>query len=171
MGSININFADVEGSFDPVAAGAHPVIVDKVEIRESKSSEHNYLNWELTISDGEDEGRKLWMITSLSPKALFRLKDVFDALGVLDDEMELEWDEDVAITNSTGPLLLAPDVIGLECVAIVKHETWEGKVKDRVEEIRPAGDEPEANGSRSTPEKRGGAPAAKKTQSGRRALR
>ena len=139
MGKISINFAEVTGGFEKLPEGPHPVIVEKVEVRESKSSENNYLNWELKVSEGEHEGSRLWMITSLSPKALFRLKDVFEALGVLDDEMELDWDDDIEITPGAGPTLLEPDVIGIECTAVVKNETYEGKERNRVDEIRAAG--------------------------------
>ena len=53
MSTMKINFADVEGSFEALPEGAYPVVIEKVERRESKSSEHDYLNWELTVTDGE----------------------------------------------------------------------------------------------------------------------
>lgn len=172
MGSVNINFAEVEGSFDAMPAALYPVVIEKVEVRESKSSENHYFNWELTVSEGEHEGRKLWMITSLSPRALFRLKDTFEALGVLDDEMDLEWDDDVQITPSAGPLLLQPDVTGLPSIAVVTVEVYEGKERNRVDELRPIdepGTDPAAEkGGSAKPAPRSG---AARNSGSRRALR
>src|SRR3954453_24178086 len=97
MGSISINFSEVDSSFEAIPEGLYPAVCEKVEVRESKSSDHNYLNWEWTITEGVHEGRKMWQITSLSPEAKFRLKDQFEALGydVEVEDFNLEWDEDV----------------------------------------------------------------------------
>jgi hypothetical protein len=168
MGNININFAEVEGSYEPLPEGPMPVIIEKVEVRESKSSEHNYLNWEMVVQDPDHEGRRLWMITSLSPKALFRLKDVFEALGVLDDEMTIEWDDDVQITPAAGPRLLQPDVEGVAAIAVIKNEIYEGKERNKVDEMRAA-DDP-GTSARSGSGARPRTPSASRP-SGRRALR
>ena len=164
MGSMKINFAEVEGSFDPLPEGPQNVLVEKVEVRESKSSEHNYLNWELVVQDGEFEDRRLWMITSLSPKALFRLKDVLVALDVIeeDDEIDLEWDEDIEVTPTAGPLVTSPDLAGIAATAIIKNEIYENKERNRVDDLRGAGET-------DTPQKKTG--SAKPKAGGRRALR
>jgi len=139
MAGVSINFAEVESSsFEPLPEGNYEVVVDRVEIRESKSSEHYYLNWELEVQDGEFENQRLWMITSLSPKAMFRLKDVFVALGVItgdEEDFELEWDEQVEVTPKEGPLLTNPEVDGLACIAVVQNEMYNGKEQNRVNEI------------------------------------
>lgn len=142
MGSISINFGDVEGSFENIPAGRYPVVVEKVEVRESKSSDNNYFNWEMTITDGEHEGRKLWMITSLSPKALFRLKDVLVNIGAIEgeEEMELEWDDDVQITPKEGPLVIFPELSGAAATALVSIDTYEGKERNKVDDLLPPED-------------------------------
>lgn len=159
MGSMKINFAEVEGSFDPLPVGPQEVLVEKVEVRESKSSEHNYLNWELVVQDGEFEDRRLWMITSLSPKALFRLKDVFVALQVIeeDDELEIEWDDDVEITPTAGPLVTNPELSGITGVAIIKNEVYEGKERNRVDDLRGSGDNGTSKKTASKSDKKSGA--------------
>lgn len=141
MGRTTINFADVEGGFEAVPEGVYDVTIETVEVRDSKSSEHDYFNWEFKITGPDDdyEGQHLWMITSLSPRALFRLKDVFEVLGVLEDEMTLDWDDDVEITPSTGPMLLEPDVIGMPCCVKVTNELYEGKERNRVDDVLPEG--------------------------------
>lgn len=145
MGKITVNFAEVESGFEAIEEGPYPVVIEKVEVRESKSSDHPYLNWELTITDGDHEGRKLWQITSLSPNALFRLKDQLIALGVIegDEEIDLDWDDDVEVTPKAGPMLLEPDVVGLAAIAIVTVEPYKGVNQNRVEVLQAAeGDRP-----------------------------
>jgi hypothetical protein len=167
MTRVTINFADVEGGFEAVPEGLYTCEIEKVECRESKSSENDYLNWEFKILDDEDhEGQHLWMITSLSPRALFRLKDVFEALDVLEDEMNLDFDEDVDIQPGSGPRMLEPDVEGLHCVVVVKNELYEGKERNRVEEIRPV-----TKRSVKTKSKSSNGGEVKSSRSGRRALR
>lgn len=141
MAGIRINFAEVSGGFDPVPEGTYEVIIEKVEVRDSKSSDNDYLNWEFRITDEEYEGQRLWNITSLSPKALFRLKEDLLTLGVIeeDEEVELEWEEDVDITQSEGPRLLFPEVEGLACCVQVRNEVWEGKERNKVAAVLEAG--------------------------------
>lgn len=138
MPRVTINFAGVEGGFEAVPEGTYECEIIAVECRESKSSENDYLNWEFKITEeGDHVGQHLWMITSLSPRALFRLKDVFEALDVLEDEMNLDFDDDVEITPSAGPRMLEPDVEGLQCMVVVKNEMYENKERNRVNEVRP----------------------------------
>lgn len=141
MGGMKINFAEVEGSFDPLPEGQYECIIERVEVRESKSSDNDYLNWELNVQDEDHEGRKLWMITSLSERALFRLKDVLVELGVIeeDDELDFQWEDDVDITPTEGPLLTNPELDGLACVAVVTNEVYEGRERNRVNELLGSG--------------------------------
>jgi hypothetical protein len=173
MGSISINFAEVESSFEAIPEGLYPAVCEKVEVRESKSSDHNYLNWEWTITEGEHEGRKMWQITSLSPKATFRLKDQFLALKVIDGEetdFPIEWDDDVEVTPSSGPLLLEPEVSGLSAMLVVTTEMYEKKERNRVDEIRSM-DEDDAAPGRSSAGAANRPSRAAATTGGRRALR
>lgn len=138
MGGLKVNFAEIEGSYDPLPEGRYAVEVERVEVRESKSSEHDYFNWEFNVLHEDHEGRKLWMITSLSPKALFRLKDTLVALEVIeeDEELEFEWEDDVDITPQEGPLLTVPDVAGMTgIVAVVTNEVYDGKERNRVNDV------------------------------------
>lgn len=167
MGSVRINFAEVESSFEPLPEGHYECVIETVEVRQSKSSDNDYLNWEMKVLDDEYEGRRLWMITSLSEKALFRLKDTFLALEAIeeDDEIDLEWDDDVDITPQEGPVLTNPDVIGLPCTAIVTNEMYDGRERNRVNEL--AGTNGNAPPASSSPRKGSSAKksAAKKSAS------
>lgn len=166
MGKMKIDFSDVESTFEPLPEGEYEILVERVEVRESNSSDNDYLNWELTVQDEEYEGRKLWMITSFSPKALFRLKEVLVNLGVIDedDELDFDWDDDVDITPKEGPQVTEPELVGVAGVAVVSNEVYEGRERNRVAELRGA-DAP----AKKTPAKKG---VAKKGGSGaRRKLR
>jgi hypothetical protein len=137
MPSTTVNFADVD-SFEPLPEGSYDIEIDKVEVRRNKADDGDYLNWELLVIDGEYENRRLWMITSLKPKALFRLKQVLIDLGIIDEdeeEMDIEWDDDVEPSTSGGPLLLYPELQGIEAVAQVKNEMYEGRERNRVENL------------------------------------
>lgn len=134
-----INFSDVD-SFEPMPGSEwYGVEIDKVEVRENKDGDALYLNWELTVVDGDYENRKLWMITSLKDTARRRLKKAFTQLGVLDnddDEIEIEYDEDVEPTPKSGPLLLYPDFEGMEASVFVKNEMFDGTERNKVTDIR-----------------------------------
>jgi hypothetical protein len=130
-----VNFSDVE-DFSALPEGEYAVEIDKVEVRRNKADDGDYLNWEFVVLDGDYENRRLWLITSLKPNALFRLKDVLEQLDVLDsDEIELEYDDDQEVTSSSGPRLLYPDVEGLEATVSVKNEMYDGRERNRVEEV------------------------------------
>jgi hypothetical protein len=137
MPTTTVNFADVD-SFEPLPEGTYDIEIDKVEVRRNKADDGDYLNWELVVIDGEYENRRLWMITSLKPTALFRLKQVLEDLGMLEDddeEMDIEYDDDVDPSTSGGPRVLYPELEGIEGVAQVKNEMWEGRERNRVENL------------------------------------
>jgi hypothetical protein len=129
MGGLTIDFSEVENSFEPLPEDDYECIVENVEVRESKSSDNPYLNWELTVQNEEYEGRKIWLGASLSPKALFTLEEMLVNLGVIepDEKIELEWDDEVDITPSEGPQLTYPEVIGMACVVHTVNRVYEGK--------------------------------------------
>lgn len=141
MAGIRINFAEVESSFQPLPEGRYECIVEVVEVRESKSSDNDYLNWEFTVQEDEFEGRKLWMITSLSEKALWKLKDTLVSLEVIeeDEELEIEWEDDVDITPKEGPRITNPELEGVACIAVVYNEIYEGREQNRVREVVAVG--------------------------------
>lgn len=145
MGSMKINFGDVESSFEPLPEDTYDCVIETVEVRESKSSDNDYLNWELKVLDDEYEGRRLWMITSLGERALWKLKDTLLALEVIeeDDELDIQWDEDVDVTPQEGPRVTFPEVEGMACVAVVTNQVYEGRERNRVDEIRAGGEAPQ----------------------------
>lgn len=128
MARVTVDFSDVQ-EFEPLGKGEFPVLVEKVEYREAQTEDkYDYLNWELTVSDGEFQGRKLWFITSLSPKALFRMKDIFENLGLPSYVVEIDYDED---TN----LVTEPELAGIPAIAVVSTRMYEGRTQDNVDTL------------------------------------
>jgi hypothetical protein len=125
--AIQLDFSDIPSN-EPVPAGRYPVIVDRVECRDSKSSDSQYLNWELKVTEGEFINRRLFMMTSLSRKALWRLRAVLTNLDAYEEKLELDVDED-------SGAVLQPELVGLQGVAVVKMETYQGEERSRVEEL------------------------------------
>lgn len=141
MGRMRVNFSEIEGGFAPVDEGDHEAIIETCQVRESNSSEHNYLNFEFTLTDDPFEGRKAWLIRSLSDRAMGFLKDLLVDLEVIaeDDEIDLEWDDNVDITPKEGPELLFPEVAGIPVVITIKHTMYEGRVQGKVVNVALSG--------------------------------
>lgn len=136
MGYQRVNFSDVE-EFEPMPEGEYSVEIDKVEVRKNKAGDGEYFNWEMVVLDGDYENRRLWMITSLKPQALFRLKQVLEGLDLLEDEdeLEIEYDDDVPIEQKSGPRLLYPEVEGLEATATVSNRMYDGREQNEVKAL------------------------------------
>lgn len=127
MAKYTVDFSDVPS--DKMENGVYEAVVNKIEMRESKSSEHPYLNWEFEIVEGESIGRKVYMMTSLSPKALFRLKQTFEVCGLDADSVT-----DMDVDDATHELLF-PDFIQMPVTIKVKNENYQGRDIPKVEQI------------------------------------
>lgn len=112
MARVTVDFSDVQ-DFEPFD-GEHPVVIDKVEYVEAASEDkYDYLAWEMIVSDGEFKGRKLWLNTSFSPKALFKLKEVLENLELFDEELDIDYDEETMLVTT-------PELSGLPAIAVVE---------------------------------------------------
>lgn len=117
-----VNFSDVQ-DFEPMPAGIYHVEVVDVKLKESQSSDYPYLNWEFVVLEEGYSNRKLWTITSLSPKAAFKMKEALIAFGeskeALTDDFELD-----------------PETyIGRRCLAAVVQDTYQGKINNKIESL------------------------------------
>lgn len=146
MPRITVDFSDVQ-DFEVLAKGEYPIIVDKVEMRDSQTSDYPYLNWQLKISEGDHKDRLLWIITSFSPKALFRLKDVLENLGVFAEELDIEVDEETNIVTK-------PELIGLPGIAVVSQRVYEGKPQNQVDTILGVSGAAKSTGKGAAPQKK-----------------
>ena len=133
MTQIRIDFSDIE-EFEPLPVGRYPIMVEVVALRQSQSSENPYLNWELKVTVEPYLNRRLFLMTSLSPKALWRLKAVFEAFGVFAEDMNLETTE-----VDDMEILITPAVAGKAAIASVSQEVYQGRVQNRVDDVFSAG--------------------------------
>jgi hypothetical protein len=152
---VTVDFSSVE-EFEALEEREYLAEITKVEFREPQTADkYPYLNVEVTIrEEGEYQGRKVWAIWSLSPKALWRAKAAWENLGVIaeDSEIELDVDED---TN----LVTDPPFVGIPCMVGVKNEPYEGTMRSRAETFTATED---AKPKRGAAKKDGKAPAKAK---------
>lgn len=126
--TISIDFSQIP-SMEPLPKGNYPVVVDSVVLTESKSSENPYFNWTLTVTEpGECQNRKLFFMTSLAEKSLWRLMAIFTNLGVYEEKIQIQVDDQ---TN----MVIYPELSGLTGVAVVTQEVYEKRLQNRVEDI------------------------------------
>jgi hypothetical protein len=84
-GTITVDFGhpDAKGGGGRVhiPPGDYPAKIVEVEETESESSGNRMLVWRLQITDGKYEGKKLLTRTVITPKALWRLRNLIEATG------------------------------------------------------------------------------------------
>lgn len=119
--SIGVDFSEVE-SRKTVSEGNHLVVIDSVEQKEGNKAPYLALVFE--VSEGKDKGSKIFHNCSLAPQALFNLKALLEALGMNIPKKAFDLDLDT--------------LVGLECIAEVSHELYEGKKKAVVTEFLEA---------------------------------
>jgi hypothetical protein len=107
MSKIKVDMSNVD---EPVGAGDYICIVSKIEVKQGDKAP--YLKWELKIGTGESKGLKLFTNTSLSPKALFRLRDLLVAMGMKVPKSAFEIDTDKFIRKIVGVTVVMKDYEG-----------------------------------------------------------
>lgn len=138
---IKVNFTDVEtGGFDPIPNGTYLAKVTDAEIRESGPAAKNpgaqYINWEFTIQEGEHQGRRQWLNTSLLPQALFGLKGLLAATGkYTQEQIDAELDFELE------------DVFGSDVKIVVSTREYDGEKRNEVKRVKPVGAPSEAEAS------------------------
>lgn len=116
---LNLDFSSIP-SRDPLEEGVYQLRIAKVE--ETTSSNGNpMLKVEYDVL-GVDGNRKLWDNYVLIDKCLWKVKELFDALGI--DTTELV-EMDVS------------ELIGMEVQAKVIQETYNGDTKNTVKKVMP----------------------------------
>lgn len=116
---LNLDFSSVP-SREPLDEGVYQLRIAKVE--ETTSSTGNpMLKVEYDVMN-VDGNRKLWDNFVLIDKALWKLKELFDALGIdTSDIVEMDVQE----------------LVGMELNAKVIQETYNGDIVNRVKKILP----------------------------------
>lgn len=79
-------------SFDPVEAGVYDFVIVNQEEKTSAAG-NQYINWELEVADGPDVNRKVWTLTMVEGKGVFRFEQMYMAV----EGEEVPWER-----NSEG---------------------------------------------------------------------
>lgn len=145
-GSLKLDFSEVEASSFAIPNGGYVLSVTSVEKKRSESSGNEYLSWEFKIAEGKHKGKKVWDNTSLQPQALWRLRNLFEAMGVEIEDGEVEVDLD--------------DLEGETVGAEIENEKYQGKDKARVTNFITV-DDVTVGEEAPAPKKAAPAPAAK----------
>ena len=116
---LNLDFSSVP-SREPLEEGVYHLQIAKVE--ETNSSTGNpMLKVEYNVL-GVEGNRKLWDNYVLIDKCLWKVKELFDALGI-DTSALVEMDVN--------------ELVGLEVQAKVIQETYNGDIMNRVKKVMP----------------------------------
>lgn len=121
--AIRVDFTGVSSGFEKIAPGTYLARVEEIEQKISQAGKP-YLNWKFTIIGGEYDGRKAFYMTSLSPNALWKLKDVLiKAFGYSKQDLAGSFDLDIV------------DLIGQEAALVMGEEEYQGEMRDRVLDV------------------------------------
>lgn len=141
MPRVTVDFSEVQ-DFEALPAGEYPVVIDKATFREpQEEGKFPYINLALKVTEGEHEGRMFWMILSFSPKAIWRMKQVFDNLGIIDEDDELDVDYEEGADGEY--IVTSPELAGLPAIAAVTQRPYENRMQNQVDAlIAPEDDVP-----------------------------
>ena len=100
MSAWKIDFSGVEDYGDVLPSGQYAAMVRSVERK--PGTESPYLEWVLVVAKGEHKGKTIKYITSLSPKALFNLRNFLICLGIDVPKSSINLDPDKVIKRTLG---------------------------------------------------------------------
>lgn len=134
--TMRVDMSDVDASFDPIPAGWYQARVVEGEVKTSgEGAKHpgaEYIAWKLQVSDGEHEGRPLYVNTSIghgscgcgnwTEKAYISLKLFMKATGLFADEQ----------LDSPDFGFEIDDILGNEMAVLVGITTYEGEERNSV---------------------------------------
>jgi hypothetical protein len=124
--TVKIDLRDGDSLVPP---GRYKIEVEEVTLRDSKQGSQ-YLNLRLRIVEGAHEGSKLWGIASLRPDMRRLLRSTLRALGVEEDSLELEVEEE-----GDELVVVEPGLIGRRAVAEVVHKEFMDEQQAKVRRL------------------------------------
>jgi len=98
------------GGFLP--EGSYICKVTKAELKQGQKGK--YINWELTVGVGDQKGSKAYYITSLSVKALFKLREFMIACGLDVPKKVIDIDTDQILGKVVGINMVAGTYVNKE---------------------------------------------------------
>ena len=117
MARIDVNLDEAPDSFGELhPEGMLAVRIVSGEVRDTKSGDGKYINWRLDPIESENK-KPVWLMTSLKREALWNLKALLKSARV-------QW--------STDGSFDLEDAFGAELLVNVKHEMYQGELRERV---------------------------------------
>jgi hypothetical protein len=124
--ALNLDFSSVP-SRDPLEEGVYLLQISEAQEKTSSTGNPMISVTYDVVSTQEGEAvegsRKLWDNYSLQAQALFKLKELLEALGI----------DTAAVVD-----LEVSDLVGQQVLAKVVQETYNGELRNRVKKIYPA---------------------------------
>lgn len=122
---VHVNLSDVSNEFEVLPEGLYnATLVDADLVERDDPDKYPYIKWEFKLTD---KPGKAWTNTSLSPNALFKLRELLEAVG--EDENLLDDEDGFDIDPS--------DYIGEDVTLHLTVGSWKGKAKNEVESVQP----------------------------------
>ena len=118
------NMKGVESKRPLAPEGRYLVAVK--EVTEQDGDNANYYKWVFEKVDGKGKGALIYHNTSLAAQALWNLRSIMESLGLDIDE---EDDQELSLE----------DIVGLEMIAEISHEKYEGRPQARIVDHEPVG--------------------------------
>lgn len=116
MAQLNLDFSSVQ-SREALPEGVYHASVAKVDSVVSKSSGNPMLKIEFNILSDEYTGRKVWGNYVLTEAAMWKVQELFGALGL---------DADALVTLDTE------DLVGLECDLKIGQREYDGQIQNEI---------------------------------------
>lgn len=94
------DFSNVSEGGGRLPAGDYVCKITKAELKDGAKGK--YISWELTVGVGSEKGQKTYHNTSLTVKALFKLRDFMVACGIPVPKSIVDVDTDVIVGKIVG---------------------------------------------------------------------
>lgn len=138
MGKINVDFSNTGDGFSPIGAGRYAVRIK--DWKQEEGTKAPYIQWTLQITSGDSKGAHLTYRTSLSPKALFTLRNMLLATGMAVPKSAVSFDPDKLIGKTFGVVVKMKEYDGNEYPDV--KEVYNLATVARKETITPSADVP-----------------------------
>jgi hypothetical protein len=99
------DFTNVSDSGGGLPVGNYICKITKAELKDGEKGK--YIKWELTVGVGDQKGQKIYHNTSLTVKALFKLRDFMSACGLKVPKSMVDVDTDEIVGKIVGISVIA----------------------------------------------------------------
>lgn len=126
MAKVKVDMTGVE-AFTRCEEGKHPMIIKNLEMKQTQSGD-DMLVATVEVTAGESKGARVIDNYTLTPKALWKLKQVLEAIGGF---------------KTDGKLVLDTDkMLNKPFIGEVSHEEYNGQIRARMQNYLKAGAQP-----------------------------